>query len=264
MPPPETSHADAIVATQSQCTAALWNESAPLPHGLRGSARARASRFQIYRNNVVSSLVSSLEKTFPVVRRLVGREFFLAMARVYVESDPPTTPALIDYGAGFPRFLGNFEPIRDLPYLSDVAALEWLRTRSYHAADELHADTNEIAALAASDPAHLVVVFHASAHLVRSDYPIVSIWRTNNCDDEVREIDPDSAGEQGLIVRQSLEVRLISLDAGAYAFIAALNAGSTLAAAATAALAVDPAPSIPHALALLIATGAIRQIHLIP
>ena len=83
----------------------------------------------------------------------------------------------------------------------------------------------------------------------------MSIWRTNSCDDEVREIGPDIPGEQGLIVRQHLEVRLISLDAGAYTFIAALQARSTLAAAATAALAVDPTTSISHALALLIATG---------
>ena len=264
MPPPDPSHTVGIAALQAQFSAALWSEGEPLPQGIRGSNRARASRFEVYRNNVVTSLVRSLEKTYPVVSRLVGPEFFQAMARVYVESDPPRTPALIDYGATFPRFLVNFEPVRDLPYLSDVAALEWLRTRSYHAADEPHAEPSEIAALAASDPAQLGVILHASAHLVRSDFPVVSIWRTNSCDDEVREIGPDIPGEQGLIVRQHLEVRLISLDAGAYTFIAALQARSTLAAAATAALAVDPTTSISHALALLIATGAIRHIHLIP
>ena len=154
MPPPDPSHTVGIAALQAQFSAGSGARVSRFRKAF-AALIARASRFEVYRNNVVTSLVRSLEKTYPVVSRLVGAEFFQATARVYVESDPPKTPALIDYGAGFPRFLGNFEPVRGLPYLSDVAALEWLRTRSYHAADEPHAEPSEIAALAASDPAHL-------------------------------------------------------------------------------------------------------------
>jgi hypothetical protein len=78
---------------------------------------------------------SPLQANFPAVLRLVGKEFFREMARLYVLSEPPTSPILLDYGAGFPDFIASFVPAGALVYLPDVARIERAWTESYHAPD---------------------------------------------------------------------------------------------------------------------------------
>eukprot|EP01036_Dinobryon_divergens_P055409 gene55409-73990_t len=78
-----------------------------------------AQRFAVYRNNVAHSLTRALARRFPVVERLVGLEFFTAMARLYIEADLPASPQLFLWGEGFARFLQGFPPVRSLAYLPD-------------------------------------------------------------------------------------------------------------------------------------------------
>jgi hypothetical protein len=262
MPRPlETPAPDGRIASlQARFAAAMLDPEATPPPGIGGSATARLSRFEVYRNNVMAGLVRCLETRFPVVTRLVGTEFFRATARIYVGRQPPSGPALIDYGGGFPAFLAEFEPASELPYLAAVAKLEWFRFESCHAADERSADAADLAELADANPDELYVRLHASVRFLQSPFPVVSIWETNTLDREVRPIGPELGGEQTLIVRQGLQVRLIHLDAGTYAFAAAISTGATISSAAECAVAADSRVSIPHALARLISAGAVRDI----
>ena len=93
------------------------------------------ARFAIYRNNVMHSLSQALAQRFPVVQRLVGAEFFAAMAAEFIRAHPPASPVLLLWGGDFAGFLSHFPPVRALPYLPDVARIEHARGQSYHAAD---------------------------------------------------------------------------------------------------------------------------------
>ena len=76
---------DAIcVAARAAFAEALLDPARALPEGIT-TARGNAdpARFAVYRNNVFVGLTAALAKRFPVVRRLVGDEFFAGMARVY-------------------------------------------------------------------------------------------------------------------------------------------------------------------------------------
>src|SRR5262245_57919223 len=91
---------------QDLFAAALLDLGAPIPDGL--SARGGWSierRFHVYRNNVLCGLAAALEVRFPVVRRLVGDDFFRAMARGFVLAAPPRSPLLLDYGEGLPAYI---------------------------------------------------------------------------------------------------------------------------------------------------------------
>jgi hypothetical protein len=57
------------------------------------------------------------------------------MARSYVALAPPSSPIMLDYGAGFPDFIGAFEPAKCLPYLQDVARIERAWIEAYHAVE---------------------------------------------------------------------------------------------------------------------------------
>src|SRR5437879_1737551 len=81
-------------------------------------------RLVIHRHTVQQSLVEVVAAAFPVVRRMVGAEFFDALARAFVTAMPPRQRHLSAYGADFSGFIAGFAPAAARPYLADVARLE--------------------------------------------------------------------------------------------------------------------------------------------
>jgi hypothetical protein len=223
--------------------------------GIEPGERTHSKRFRVHRNNVFASLISALRGRYPVIERLVGEDFFEAAAGRFIEADPPRSPMLIDYGEGFSAFLESFEPASTLPYLADVARLEWLRHRAYHAADRKALGPSDLARTPSDRAFALTFQFHPSAALIVSAYPIVSIWETNAHDDETRPIGPDLTGEGALIVRPDDEVHVVRLDQAEQAFAAALAEGATLGEAAAKGAEFDGFNLAP-ALAKLITAGA--------
>lgn len=221
------------------------------------TARRPKRRFDVYRNNVYVSLIDVLGGRFPVVLRLVGEDFFRAVARCYVEADPPRSPVLMAYGAGFPSFLETFEPARDLPYLPDVARLEWAWNVAYHAADAEPVEADALAGVGPEDIPHLTFEFLPSLELVRSPYPIVAIWETNTADDEVEPVDLAAGGEDALVIRPDLEVDVRRLPEGAFVFISALKDGMQLAEAFERARAETAKFDLQANIAGLVGSGAI-------
>jgi hypothetical protein len=193
-----------------------------------------ATRFGVHRNNVAVSLIDALAETFPVTRQLVGEEFFRAMARVYVAAEPPRTKVLSFYGEGLPGFIEHFAPAGSVPYLADVARLEFLRVRAFHACD---ADPLPAAALAQAlqrvdDLPDMTVELHSSLGLLRSGYAVVSLWAAHQGLAEISSVDPYTA-EDALVIRPQLEVEVIGLDPGAADFVVQLLQGHKLGLAAT-------------------------------
>src|SRR5665213_1812162 len=83
--------------------AAMLDPGLPVPAGVVDpDGRVCPKRFGVYRNNVITGLIEALQDSFPAVCRLVGEEYFRAMARLYVTARPPRSPVLLQYGADFP------------------------------------------------------------------------------------------------------------------------------------------------------------------
>ncbi|HYA81246.1 MAG TPA: DNA-binding domain-containing protein, partial [Methylocystis sp.] len=150
---------------------ALLDPTLPPPCGLP------ERRFAVYRNNVVVGLVDALAERFPVVLRLVNEEFFRAMAGAHVRRTPPSSPILAQYGAEFPAFIEGFASARELPFLADVARLEYAVGLAYHAADATPLPLEDIAEALKSQPDRRLVL-HPSVQLASSRHPIVDIWRS--------------------------------------------------------------------------------------
>jgi hypothetical protein len=244
-----------------ETTESLLRLQARFSHKLiqRGGAElgelTRSKRFRVHRNNVFASLIGALRGRYPVIERLVGEDFFEAAAGHFIEVIPPRSPMLIDYGEGFSAFLESFEPASTLPYLADVARLEWLRHRAYHAADRKALGPSDLAHTPSDRAFALTFQFHPSAALIVSAYPVVSIWETNARDGETRPIGPDLAGEGALVVRPDDEVHVVRLDQAEHALAAALAEGATLGEAAAKGAEFDGFNLAP-ALAKLITAGA--------
>ncbi len=135
-----------------------------------------AARFSVYRNNVMHSLTEALARRFPVIQRLLGAEFFRAMAKEFVREHPPQSPVLILWGGAFPGFVERFPPVAQLPYLADVARLELARGRAYHAADATPLPPAEFAARAEGGG---TLRLHPSVEVLRLVHAAVTIWTAN-------------------------------------------------------------------------------------
>ncbi|MGB9092559.1 MAG: DNA-binding domain-containing protein, partial [Gallionella sp.] len=135
-----------------------------------------AIAIEVYRNNYRGNLHDTLAGAYPVIRQLVGEDFFRYMARKFIEQYPSRSGNLHRYGAEIADFLASFEPAQGLPYLPDVAALEWACHRAYFAEDASALDLTELAQIPPDQYPDLVLRTHPSCHQVRSRYPVVAIW----------------------------------------------------------------------------------------
>lgn len=232
---------------------------AGLPVGVTARDPDEAERrFAIYRNNVLHSLTEALAARFPVVARLVGAEFFAAMAREFITRHPPESPMLFEWGGAFPAFLEDFPPVAGLPYLPDVARLERARGRAYHAAD---VEPLPPAALAeAAGRADCIALgLHPSVALIASGHAIHAIWAGNQPGVTPGPI--SDRPETVLVLRdRTLEVPVWRLGPGEAAFCAALLARRPLLAAAEVALTTDPQFAPQELLARLQRAGALISI----
>jgi hypothetical protein len=217
-------------------------------------------RFDVYRNNVTVSLTGALAAQFPAVCRLLGDEFFQMTAKVFIDRHPPSSPLLFLYGEEFPGFLGNFEQVQDLPYLPDVAQLEWLWAQSYHAADRTPLTPEQLAEIPVDRLDSVRFELHPSTGLLSSPYPAVSLWQTNVTDEEVRVIDIGQGGEDALVVRPALDVQVRRIPPGAHLMISELRLGATLGEAALAVAEQQQDFDLQLALSELLPSGAIVRL----
>jgi hypothetical protein len=215
-----------LAERQHGFAAALLDPALPVPDGLVGpDGEPGVKRFAVYRNNVVVGLTETLKDAFPAVHRIVGSDFFRVMARAYVMVEPPRSPILLDYGAGFPDFIRQFEPAAVLPYLADVARIERAWTEAYHAAEASPIDPSAFRAIAPDRFPAMHLALHPSLRVVRSQFPALTIWQMNVADGVPAPVDLASGNEDVLIVRPQADVEVRSIPKGSPEFIQAPRVG---------------------------------------
>lgn len=222
---------------QAQFACSLLDEGPDVPPAVAGSVADRGAfdgcrRFNVYRNNVTLTLREALATTYPCIVRLVGEAFFARLARDFTRAMPPSEPNLDVYGEALARFLERYPPVAHLPYLPDVARLEWARIEAFRAADPPAFDFGGLAAVLAEEQPQLAFVLSPAARLIASAYPVLAIREMCLAETEPEEeLDPGAGGDNVLVLRRDDAVALFRLSPAEYAFLAALGTGATLAAA---------------------------------
>lgn len=212
--------------------AALMDPEASLPWGLGGSSpTAPVRRFAVYRNNVIAGLITSLKARFPATCRIVGEEFFSAAARVFVGQRPPRTPVMLHYGEEFPSFLRTFTPARSVPYLADVAEVEVAAGRAYHAEDAAPIAADVLLNLPPYALPEVRLRLHPSLSIVRSAYPVVTLWGMNLPDRAPHPL-PSWDSEDAIVARPGEDVEIRVAGQGEAEFLIALIDGLSLGSAA--------------------------------
>jgi hypothetical protein len=239
---------------------ALLDPACEVPSVVTGpNGKAAAKRFNVYRNNVTVSLIDALAAVYPAVQRLTGADFFRAMARFHVRSNPPTSPLLFDYGREFPAFIERYDHARPMPWLADVARIERAWLDAYHAADAAPLSPTALAAVAPERLADLVFTAHPATRVVRSPFAAVMIFAVNRGTEAAGPIDA-STPEDALITRPDTEVTVRRLPPGGAVFLTCAMSGRPLAEAAAAALEDSPAFDLATNIAGLFEAGAFTSL----
>ncbi|RTM14164.1 MAG: DUF2063 domain-containing protein [Bradyrhizobiaceae bacterium] len=254
-----------LAERQGSFAAALLDSRLPIPNGLVGpDGEPSPKRFAVYRNNVVVGLTETLTDAFPAVYRIVGADFFRAMARAYVTVEPPRSPILLDYGAGFPDFISQFEPAATQPYLTDVARIERAWTEAYHAPEATPIDPGAFTVIAPDQLPAIQLALHPSLRIVRSQFPALTIWQMNVAGGIPAPVDLAAGGEDILVVRPLADVEVRSIPKGSLEFIQALTEGRSVLAALEAGLIANPRFDLSANLFDLLRAGGVVGYRLAP
>lgn len=209
------------------------------PAALAGEVET--GRFDIYRNAFAHNYRNALAAVYSAVCSLVGEQFFAQLSDRFVHAMPSTSGDLHAFGERLAEFIEGEPALASLPYLSDVARLEWALHTAFHAADDAALGVDALATVAPEALATSTLRMRASARLLATAYPVVRIWEINQTDAAAdATVDLDAGGECALVIRRDGITRTERLDAAEHAMLCALDAGLQLGAALESILARHP------------------------
>jgi hypothetical protein len=206
----------------------LGADSAELAAQVSGDAIPAAARLRVYRHHVFESLGSALAATFPTVQAVVGEDFFRGLARGFIGQSLPTQPVLAEYGAGFPAFVAGHAAARGLPYLADVARLDWALNLAFQAPAGGRLAASDLAAIPADQLPSLRLGLAPGTVPVASPYPLDRIWSASQPGAAADPVDLAAGGVRLLVLRRPDDAAFVSLSAGEAAFVAGLADGLSL------------------------------------
>ena len=214
-------------------------------------------RMAIYRGNLHGSWYKALGSAYPVIGQLVGDEFLAALAVEYGATHPAEDGDLNRFGQCFADFLHGFPHVADMPYLPDMALLEWLLHRAHYAPAAPVQDATAFAALTPQQFADSRVTLHPAASPFTSRWAVVPLWLAHRDALAFPAIDVPS---HGLVSRPGWRAGVTVEDVAGHAALALLAGGGTIAAAFDAAYRCDAGFDGGAALRRWLACGAITAL----
>jgi hypothetical protein len=223
-------------------------------------ARAGADpRLNVYRGAVHATLCDALAALYPAVVQLVDVRFFRQTARQYLRACPLSQGDQRGFGSDFPQFLDSLRALRSLPYVPDLARLEWALHEVEHApADPHEFDLSLLGRVTDAEWRRLRFRLHRATALVTSGFPVLQIWEAHRDGTPRPEVIPDRGSTHLLVVRTSdCTVGTRPLSVGEYTLLQAFATGRALEDAHRLVMDVDPKFDLSRTLARFIAQDVI-------
>ncbi len=200
------------------------------PSFLSQKKKSATPPLEIYRQSVLGNHLSAFAEIYPVISQLVGESFFEHVFGQYFNSNQHQSYDVSDYGEHFGDFLDGFKACDPLPYLPDVARLEWFCHKACLGPSYL---VDSFEALTLMDEQTLQRVcfkMPPSSFLIESSYPILEIYEINQLDkSDVAPIDISQKGGCQLFVwRSGLDLRIDLLSKLEYFYLDCCQKGWTL------------------------------------
>ncbi len=214
---------------QQNFASALLSDDRQITDCLMTSRFAPNQLIQLYRNNFYISLSEILVDTFPVIQELVGDEFFAQLGKAYIKAQPPTAGSVTHFGQQLPSYIKQIPQTETLPYLGDVAHLEWEYARlgnQWPVAKTFPFE--KLGTLNTSQWPQVIFKLSANAALLDSNFAILDIFNGVQKAD-VDNIDINKPQQILLISSAKANVSAIELTADVYSFLSSSTEGKPLA-----------------------------------
>jgi hypothetical protein len=232
-----------LAELQTQFAAALeYPETSGVDAWVRANRISADRRIAVYRNNSRISQTEALAGIYPAVKQLVGENFFEHMADEYKGQYPSTSGDLREYGAALACFLASFEPVARLPYLPDVASLEWAWHECFHAAATEAVNAKALEALSTVTGGDTRLSLIPASRLIASSYPVADIWAfALDPERHQQKLNLDALDEARLLIaRLEDHVNVMALTPEQFFWLGCIASGETLAASVEHTLASHP------------------------
>lgn len=193
------------------------------PHASRG--------LMAYQANGHALAERCLPAAYPVIAQLIGLDSVQALARDLWHCHPPVDGDLAQWGDALPAFLGDNEQLADVPYLADVARVEWAVHRAASAPDA-DPDMPSFARLSIEDPEGLTLWLAPGTALITSAWPVVSLVTAHTTGEptlsEAGQRVRDRVGENAVVWRQGWRPCVAACPDNALGVLQALLRGAAL------------------------------------
>jgi uncharacterized protein (UPF0276 family) len=228
----------ALAASQRSFATGLFNaaESASALTAFKGCTNEH--RYALYRGNLTATWNKTLASAYPVIAQLVGDEFFGGLSQEYGRAHPSASGDLNEFGSHFAAFLTAFPHTASLPYLPDMAQLEWAMHRAHYAPDAPAMTSSELSAIAPDQLEECHLPLRPAVSVIASEWNVVPLWLAHQPGGPPFP-DEMAAASYGLIARPHWKTVLVPLSRASHAALAVLHAGGSFGAALDAAFEID-------------------------
>lgn len=141
---------------------------------------APTAHLAIYRNNIRKNFVAALSDIYPLLLKLLGKDYFTQVAKEYVQYYPCRSSNLHDYGEYLPEFIGQFPVLDNFPYLIDIARFEWICHILHFAADATAMALDKLEKIAPEHYEELYFTLHPATGLEKFDWPVLQIMELSD------------------------------------------------------------------------------------
>lgn len=159
---------------------------------------------KIYQDSAEGGLFNSLAAAYPVSLRLVGPQCFAQLSRLYWSEHPQRSATQHQYGQHLAHSIETTPLRKSVPYLADVARLEWACFRAAQAPKEKILTLDAMASQSLETQINMSLPLCRDVGLIDSAYPIDKIWQANQ-KNKVPVVTLDAGAAR-------LLVRLVGLD----------------------------------------------------
>lgn len=209
----------------------------------------RSLAFDVYRNTSARGVVEALRASFPTIDALLGAEMFTQVALDYRREAPPAGPVLSDYGADFSGWLARQPWTSELPYIADVATIDWLWLESF-----LSAGVESLAELRQDGPR---IMLHPAARFAWLATPALTIWQAHRDPRGIERLEPEWREEGVLLVRPGPDVFAYPIEPACHRLLLACSAPASVGECLVAVADAHPQSNVPELLKQCVAVGAL-------
>ena len=244
---------------------ALLDPDIAVPKGIIGpDGKDAPKRFSVYRNNVVLSLMEAMGETYPGVRNIIGEENFAILARNFIAAHPPSSPMMQAYGDLFPKFIKQFKPLQQFPFLTDVAMVEKKWIEAYHARDTIPLDPASLSAINPDDLMQIRFQPHPATHLVLSSFELFELFCLRKEENLANRANLSYEKSQSvravLITRPHLVVEVKNLDQASTEFVKLILDQKSLGQAVESAMGISIEFNPSKAIAMMLSSGMLEKL----